>query len=193
MAEIEVGSKVWIFVGPRRMTQHNLRIGTFTSAITFDRGTDELLPLLPNPDAGSLSPFILTISARYMVEYNLEMYRRAAFPGKPSRFSGVFAFDEISEAEKAMNEHRWDPALVRTARVTMLFASHSGDMEIITHLRHLAVDSMTDPTPFMQAYWNGDRCPAYELQKVWSAEWEQFNPEPIWESLIEGAITFDEE
>ncbi len=191
--EIVIGSKVWIMIrGQLRITQHNRKIGSFFSTPRFTGHENELLPLLPNPDGGAVSPFMMTTTANYMVEYNLEMFRRQHCPNKPSRLGCVFVFDSQAEAEKAMAKHGWRGEMFERARVSALLGSHRGDMSIVTHMRHLHANSMTDPTPFMHAYWSGTTCPPYELQKFWSSDWEQrgAEPGPIWETLIDGAIEF---
>jgi len=188
---VEVGSTVWIMVRSLRTAQHNRRIGTFTSASRVTGHVDELLPFLPNPDWGVVSPFMLTTTANYLVEYNIELHRRAYFPTAPSRLGCLYVFDSVEEAEKVAHTPGWPAERFTTARVSTLHASHRGDMSIITHLRHLHVNSMTDPWPFIEAYWRSEPCPPYELQKLWSAEWERTEPVAIWETLIEGAIEFD--
>ncbi len=87
------------------MTWNNFNVtGHFASAAVAATTDEELaaayeayqfdfLPFLPNSDQFPMvSPFVISATAEYRVEYDAETGRRAYAPEAPSRLSAVYAF-----------------------------------------------------------------------------------------------------
>ncbi len=65
-------------------------------------------PFIPNKTTsfGRSSPFMFRIINRYNLEYNLEWTRKEYFKNYPSRFSGIFAFGDLTDCIKISSKSK---------------------------------------------------------------------------------------
>lgn len=69
---------------------------------------DEVVPFIPNPKVtGFRSRFIGNIIWSYQTEYNVELTRKWKFKEYPSRFTALFLFETLEDAQKYATNHRW--------------------------------------------------------------------------------------
>lgn len=160
----------------------------------FITGTIDYLPFTPNPTHfGWLSPFAVSATAKYRVEYEAEIARRHHFPRAPSRLSAIFAFGDDQSCEQASRLHGWPLDEVRQFRLLPhpLARVSKVNMEIVS-LMLLAhgggtTFNVTDLDEIWRGYWSG--ADSLELDVlVGEGKSESRSSGCLWEYLIEGAL-----
>jgi hypothetical protein len=184
-------------------TAHNFRFtrtfasaGVTTASLSTEgmrkylSGELNFVPYYPR-DLGelALSPFLVSATADYSVEYDADYWRARINPLYPSRLSALYAFGDYESCLDVNRKHGWPLDSVRQFRLKPLPITRvvKVNMEVVSLMRHAKrVSSLPpdDPTPW-QHYWSGSgnlrmELPGPEFKRV------IHDSDVIWEYLIEG-------
>lgn len=189
----------WVYLSRGEVQRRNREVGMMAS-VRFLRMTEHqgdpiasLIPFIPNPDYyGVVGHFQHCVAVNYEIEYNFEMVRLRYYPSLPSRFSALFLFDDLADANEAGRRYSFlktsDLMKVRPLHPHILCSYSRHDMEAISILRYTQADtgilSPEDWDPVARSYWSGEAFPGIVHQG------QTTKTEPIWEILYDGALTF---
>ncbi len=178
---------VWVDVQSFKAT-HNLTItGQFFSAPQPTNGPN--LPLVPNMNAGFLSPFTVGVMRSYVAEYNLELARFYRFQRYPSRLSSIYLLPTQKEAEKYLQQHPEHVAgrILKRARSKGQYTLSEHDSSWIDFMRLPHVLEQEELAKVSDAYWRGVNTEACLLTTALGKPWSSPS---IREILYLGHIEF---
>lgn len=201
---------VYVFVSPHcPMAVMNLKItGQYTSpvlaAMTSDpafaeayaNGTADFLPFIPNGNAstGFLSPFVVSTTNLYRVEWDAEQTRRAFFKNAPSRLTGIYAFETIDDCRSAAAKHNWSLGEVQRFKLKDVLRATRVNMEIVSLARFAYSRAMLDQRSIehlWRAYWSGEDDYAMNLPSVDATQREDKSAGTLWEWIIDGSLVHE--
>ena len=121
----------------------------------------------PQGDAYFLSGQAIATDRSVMIDFSLELYRRAFYPDKPSRYTSIFACTNIEDADKFRKGFSTSNAQIYEINCQE-GEFHIGDMSLLTN----------DATNLTYAYL---------LEQYWAGTTTSQNP--FWEVLIPLPVT----
>lgn len=170
---------LYVWVDPLDdLVRHNAGlIGTFVAGpiggLDDERSDNRIF--IPNPDfSGHISPFQLGLVRSYIVEFHLELARRARFSDYPSRLDAAFLLPTAEAAVQYARSHCDHVRGRRLKRVRTVgrykLSVHDPSWIDFARLPHSLDEATWDEIG--EAYWTGVSTPT-ELQSMgrpWSAE-----------------------
>lgn len=195
----------YIFVSESYIETYNnfQNTGTFTSSalplalanpefrIKYESGTASYHPFEPcDMDCKIISPYLLTATNDYRVEYDAEYVRRKYFPKFPSRFSAVYAFGDLETCQRVSQIHKWNISTVHKFKLlpNPLNRVIRVNMEIVSlaryAYRHSSFQSIEE---LWSVYWSGKDKIAVSMPTR-DDNMKTLSTETIWEYLIEGVL-----
>jgi hypothetical protein len=162
----------------------------------YEDGSADYIPFIPNAHSETsvkaISPFWMSVTAEYRVEYDAELCRQANSPLSPSRFSCIYAFGDWESCQVAADKWGWRLDDIR------VFVLEPGEYNRVSRV-NMEVVSLAR-TAYRTASFSAE-----EIHKIWSHYWRgggdmtlefmvgdkhrQFESGVIWEYLIEGRVT----
>ncbi len=197
---------VYIFVNQgNNMAVMNLQItGRYSSPVlvaledpnfrtAYLDGSADFLPYVPNPavSTGFLSPFTASSLGNYRVEYDAELTRRTFFPDAPSRLTGIFAFESMTDCQRASERFGWDINSVQRFQSQQILKATRVNMEIVSLARLVYVRSAFDQAStehLWRSYWGGEDNYAVDLPSVDATKREVHKVDATWEWIIDGSL-----
>lgn len=157
-------------------------------------GKMQFAPYVPNKNCiNFISPFLLSVSKDYMIEYEAEYIRSTYFPLYPSRFSSIFAFGDYETCEKVSKLYNWNLSTVRKFELvqTPLNKVVKVNMEHVSLLRGIKSRTMfskEDLDNIWKSYWRGEMKLTLEIPFGLGKEKESIQSDTIYEYIIEGTL-----
>ncbi|MET3515623.1 hypothetical protein ABIC63_003407 [Pseudacidovorax sp. 1753] len=185
------------------LTKHNfITVGQFTSGaflglgdsefvLKYINGTVRYLPFEPcEMDAMGITPFHMTATCDYRVEYDAEYFREKHAKLFPSRFSAIYAFGDFAICEMVSRKHGWNLNSVK--RFKLLPSPFNRvvkvNMEHVSLARHAYRNSSFGNTDGLwQGYWSGAASASVTMPGE-GFKTVTHESGTIWEYLIEGAV-----
>lgn len=117
---------------------------------------------------------------RYQFELELEEVRRTKFPDRMSRLSCLYVFDTPESALAAASDEAWSGGHILHENLT--------DIGVSAAPNHTRCDA--NWISWMREHWNADEGEWREgIEPYWEGKPCPHYAEPIWEVLLEGAVT----
>jgi len=160
----------------------------------YESGEADYRLLVPNEkSSGALSPFQLTVTAPYQVEYNLELARLSVDPRLPSRLSSTFAFGTKQDAVKAARDARRPAHEVYAFKLERdeLTRVHRANFDVVSLMRcatRIASLGAETLDAIGRHYWTGGAELTLDLPSESGFGRRERTTGVTWEYLIEGGL-----
>lgn len=157
-------------------------------------GKMQFAPYIPNSNCiNSISPFLLSVTKEYTIEYEAEYIRSTYFPLYPSRFSSTFAFGDYETCEKVSKLYGWSLETVRKFKLiptpfNKVVKVNMEHISLIRAIKNRAMFSRDDIDNIWKSYWKGEKELKLEIPSGLGNEKEFINSGTIYEYLIEGTL-----